>query len=234
MKAGIIDDTLEDIQVLKQYLEQYSKETNSLIEIRTFHSSIEFLECYQNDFDILFLDIEMPGTDGIETAKEIREKDSEVAIIFVTNMIQYAIRGYEVNAIDFMVKPVEYFNFTLKLEKAIHIVNQRVNQSLLIGSASDYRKIPIAEIMYIEKEKNYLAYHTTKGVFRERGTMTELRDKLSPFFFSESMTGCMVNLGFVDQVWKDEVYIGEDRLPISRRMKKQFVQDYVDYMGGNI
>lgn len=84
------------------------------MQIHPYYASVDFLEEYDSTYDIVFLDIEMPGSDGLTTAREIRGKDDAVAIIFITNMAQYAIHGYEVNAIDFMVKPVGYFNFAQK------------------------------------------------------------------------------------------------------------------------
>lgn len=234
MKIALIDDMQEDISRLEGYLKRYEKEKQRKLTVRSFLSSIEFLEQYQNNFDIIFLDIEMPGTNGVEVAKEIRQKDATVAILFVTNMIQYAICGYEVNAIDFMVKPVEYFNFTVKLEKAMGSVRRYESQSVLIGAGDELQRMRVSNIYYIEKDTNHLVYHTTKGVLRERGTMVELRERLSGMPFGECTAGCMVNFEHVELIHKDYVQAGEDMIPLSRRMKKTFIQEYLQYTGGNM
>ncbi len=122
MKVAVVDDVPRDAQLLVRYLQQFQGEQGISIQIVPFYSSIDFLEEYDGAYDIVFLDIEMPGSDGLTTAREIRNRDDAVAIIFITNMAQYAIRGYEVNAVDFMVKPVGYFNFSQKLAKAIRFL----------------------------------------------------------------------------------------------------------------
>ena len=234
MRIALVDDTKEDINLLAGYLERYQEEKKRKIEVHTFLSSIEFLEQYQNNFDIIFLDIEMPGTNGIEVAKEIRQKDSTVAILFVTNMIQYAICGYEVNAIDFMVKPVEYFNFTVKLEKAMGSVKRYESQSVLIGAGDELRRMKVSDIYYIEKDTNHLVYHTITGILRERGTMVELKERLAGMPFGECTAGSMVNFEHIELIHKDCIQVGEDTIPLSRRMKKTFIQEYLQYMGGNV
>lgn len=231
MKVAFIDDRENDIQILEGYLERYIKEKNENITVYLFLSSIEFLEQYHNDFDIIFLDIEMPGEDGLHVAREIRKKDTAVVILFVTNMIQYAICGYEVNALDFMVKPVEFFDFTVKLEKAINIVKRKKKQTLVIGKGDELQRVNIYDIMYVEKEKNNLVFHTVKEILYKRGSIADLKKYLEGAHFSECMSGCIVNLEYVDLIHKDSILIRGNTLPISRRMKKKFIQDYLEYAG---
>lgn len=234
MKIALIDDMQGDINILEGYLKKYEKEKGKKMVVRSFLSSIEFLEEYQNNFDIIFLDIEMPGTNGMEVAKEIRSKDSTVAIIFVTNMIQYAIHGYEVEAIDFMVKPVEYFNFTAKLEKAMSHVKKSKDQIIVIGSGDELQRVKTSDIRFIEKDTNHLVYHLMDGIIRERGTMVELKEHLKGMSFSESSSGCMVNLEHIEMIHKDYIKVGNDTLPLSRRMKKSFIENYLRYTGGRM
>ena len=234
MKIALIDDMQEDISRLEGYLKRYEKEKQRKLTVRSFLSSIEFLEQYQNNFDIIFLDIEMPGTNGMEVAKEIRSKDATVGIIFVTNMIQYAICGYEVNAIDFMVKPVEYFNFTAKLEKAMNYVKKYADQLVIIGSGDELQRVKASDIRFIEKDTNHLVYHLINGSIRERGTMLELKERLKGMPFSECSSGCMVNFEHIELIHKDYIKLGNDTLPLSRRMKKSFIESYLQYTGGTM
>ena len=110
MKIAIVDDTLEDRQLLTDYLKRYQQENNLQLIVHTFSSGLDLLGENREGYDILFLDIEMPGCDGLEVTQEIRQRDSAVSIIFVTSMAQYAIDGYQVNAFDFIVKPIGYYN----------------------------------------------------------------------------------------------------------------------------
>lgn len=232
MKVAVVDDTPSDAQRLVDYLERFRQEQRADIQTDVYHASVEFLEVYQPDYDVVFLDIEMPGSDGLQVAHEIRAKDTAVGIIFITNMAQYAIRGYEVNAIDFMVKPVGYYNFAEKLEKAIRFSQKRNRRYLLLRDEDGMNRVSTSEILYVEKDRDYLVYHTGLKNFRERGTMKDLKDKLSGLTFSECTSGILVNLSHVRRIGKETVCLGGETLPLSRRMKKSFTQDFIDYIGG--
>ncbi len=231
MKIAVVDDMQEDLQILETYLKRYIEENNAGLEVYSFRSSIEFLETYQSNYDIIFMDIEMPGENGLDTAREIRRKDNSAVILFVTNLIQYAICGYEVNAIDFMVKPVEYFDFTIKLEKAVNAARGRKKHTVLVSEGKEMRRILSEDILYVEKDKNNLVYHMISGSLRERGTIADLKRRLPEKQFSECMTGVLVNLGRVDLIYRDTITVGGEVIPVSRRMKKRFIQDYMDFSG---
>jgi two-component system response regulator LytT len=234
MRIAVVDDNSDDLNLLSQYLATYKKKSFVQLDIQVYHSGLDLLEEYDANFDVLFLDVEMPGVNGMDLAKEIRRVDESVGIIFVTNMAQYAIKGYEVNAIDFMIKPITYFNFTQKLEKAIYFSKNREEKELLLNTENGIMRMKVSCIYYIEKNKNYLLYHTKKGVFTERGTMQTIRRELEGNTFYECMTGCLVNLKFVQKIGRDSVFLETEELPMSRRMKKEFIQHFADYIGGNI
>lgn len=232
MRAAIVDDDVKDRERLYEFLQRYQKETGTQIRAELFPGSLEFLERFRADFDIIFLDIEMPGMDGLETAHEVRRTDEAAGIIFITNMAQYAIRGYEVNAIDFMVKPVNYYNFADKLKRAIDFSARRARMDIVLKREDEIVRMPVSDLIYAEKDGNNLVYHTRSGEFRERGTMQGLKAKLSSAPFSECISGCLVNLAHVEKLGKDTVLVDGQELPVSRRMKKEFVRSFMDYVGG--
>lgn len=234
MKVAVLDDTIEDAQRLWDYINQFQEQQNCPIQTDVYHSSLDFLEEYHSQYDVIFLDIEMPGEDGLKVAHEIREKDTSVGIIFVTNIAQYAIHGYEVNAIDFIVKPVGYFLFAEKLEKAIRFAQRRKKHDLVVNDEDGIYRIPIEEVFYIKKERNDLIYYTSQGELRERGTIRIMKEKLAGLAFEECNSGCLVNLSQVRRIGKENITVGTFSLPLSRRMKKQFTQSYIDYLGGGI
>lgn len=93
-------------------------------------------------------------------------------------------------------------------------------------------RVSTSEILYVEKDRDYLVYHTSLKNFRGRGTMKDLKGKLSGLTFSECTSGILVNLSHVRRIGKETVSLGEETLPLSRRMKKAFTQDFIDCIGG--
>lgn len=233
MRIAVVDDSKEDAGCITAYLERYEKEHNQKFHTKVYYASFDFLEEYHGDYDVIFLDIEMPGSNGLEVAREIREKDQSVGIIFITSLAQYAIDGYEVQAIDFMVKPVGYYNFSMKLEKAFRFIETHKEQDVLISNKDGIIRIAASDILYIEKDRDYLLFYTRHGCFKTRGSMKEIKDKLQSLPFAECSSGCLINLNYVRRVGKDSVILTSDQeLPLSRRLKKLFAQDYIRFMGG--
>lgn len=233
MRIAVVDDSIEDAQRIAGYLEQFQAEHHLNFQIKVFYASFDFLEEYHGNYDVIFLDIEMPGSDGLEAAREIRKRDRTVGIIFITSLAQYAIDGYEVQAIDFMVKPVGYYNFSVKLEKAFRFIESRREQDILITNKEGIVRIMVSEILYIEKDRDYLVIHTKDGCFRTRGSIKEIKDKIGMLPFSECTSGCLIHLDYVKRVGKENVVLTSGQeLPLSRRQKKQFTQDYINFVGG--
>lgn len=233
IRIGLVDDDLDHLQLMKTFLIRYEKEEKIGVSIKEFHNGLNFVEDYDGTLDVVFLDIEMPLMDGMTAARKIREKDPALGIVFVTNMAQYAIHGYEVNAIDFIVKPVSYYVFADKLNKAIRFSQLNAEKDFVIQSDDSIVKVTCSQIIYIEKDKNYLVFHTRQGIYRSRGTMSELEESLHKEGFSACINGCLVNLKYVTKIEKDMVWVEEQPLPITRRRKKEFKEDFMRYLGGD-
>lgn len=234
IRIGLIDDDREHTELMKGFLHRYEKEEGLTFRITEFYDGLNFVEDYHGDLDVVFLDIEMPLLNGMDAAKKIREKDEALAIIFITRMVQYAVQGYSVNAVDFIVKPVSYFVFADKLRKALQFRRLNEQKSFLLRTEDSTVKVTTAQILYVEKEKNYLIYHTKKGDYRVRGTMRAVEEELLKEGFSCCMSGCVVNLRYVEGVDKSMAWVGEKGLPISRHKYKKFMEDFLRYLGGDL
>ena len=110
IRVAIVEDEAAVRDQLMGYVQRYMRQYNAQIEVTMFTDGVEILEGYRPVYDIIFLDVEMQHLDGMETASRIRALDSDVLLIFITNMAQYAIKGYEVDALDYVLKPVSYLS----------------------------------------------------------------------------------------------------------------------------
>lgn len=109
IRIAIVEDETVYKEQLIEYLKEFEQERSETLKIDTFSDGDEIVENYQAQFDIILMDIQMNFMDGMSAAEEIRKIDSEVVIIFITNLAQYAIKGYEVDALDYILKPISYF-----------------------------------------------------------------------------------------------------------------------------
>lgn len=121
IKIAIVEDEQLYAKQLHEYLRKYEKENGEAIEVTIYSDGDQIVEKYQSQYDIILMDIEMKFMDGMSAAEEIRKIDTEVVIIFITNMTQYAIRGYAVDALDYVLKPVSYFALSQRLNRAIGV-----------------------------------------------------------------------------------------------------------------
>lgn len=131
-RIAVVDDQPDMRQQLCSMIDQYSRENNCMLEVTAFSDGAQVITNYCKGFDIIFLDIEMPELGGMDAAERIRTVDPDVVLVFVTNMAQYAIRGYEVDALDFVLKPVNYYQFSTKLARALQRVQRRKGGQIAI------------------------------------------------------------------------------------------------------
>ena len=182
--------------------------------------------------DLLFLDVEMPQLEGMETARRIRAMDSEVQLIFITNMAQYAIKGYAVGALDYVLKPVPYFAFSQQLQKAVNQLAKRTRHYLAVPVDGGMRQLDDATIYYIESEGHRVHFYTEDGDFSAPGALKALEEKLAGRLFARCNSGYLVNLAQVSGVQQNTVQVGPHELQISRPKRRAFLAALADYIGG--
>ena len=240
INIALIDDNLNDLNTLKSFIDKYteSDELDSHIEVNitTYNDPTLFLNENNFKYDLIFLDIEMPKINGISLAKRIREKDSNVGLVFITNMAQYAINGYEVSAIDYILKPLDYYDFALKFNKIINFVKRNISNYIYLKSVeNNLIKVDVNEIIYVEIFSHYLLYHLENREIKVRGTISEAENNLSNYYFSRISKSFLINLKHVINIKLDNVLLtGNIELIISRLRKKDFLEAFYKYLGGGL
>ncbi len=233
LRIAIVEDEASCAEQLKEYIERYGRENDRTFEVLRFADGSEILQDYQPRYDIILLDIEMPKVTGMDAAKAIREHDDNVVLMFITNMAQYAIRGYSVGALDFVMKPVSYYTFQLKFGRAIQRVVKRRNEEILLTLPDRIQRVGVRSIYYVEVQDHMLHYHTEQGEYVLRGTLQNAEKQLAPYNFAKCNHWYIVNLMYVEQVRKDKVVVAGHELDISRRARGAFLNALTDYMGGS-
>ena len=119
MRIAVVEDEQEQRDLLSGYIQKFAQETNTQHTVDLFENGLKLLEDFKPEYDIILLDIEMPGINGMETAEQIRALDENVVLMFITNMAQYAVGGYSVGALDFVLKPINYTTFSIRFSRAV-------------------------------------------------------------------------------------------------------------------
>ena len=231
LSIAVVDDEKVFSDRLCRFIKQYERETGAETAVTCFQDGIDITEDFKSKWDIIFLDIQMKHLDGLAAAKRIRACDSDVIIIFVTTMAQYAINGYEVDAFDYILKPLEYPQFVLRMKKAVKEVEKRKNHSFVyLKKWSDWVKVSTDDILYIEVNGHTLKYVTTEETYEKRARIGDAEEELAGQPFSRCSLSYLVNLKRIDRISKDTVIIGPYVLAISRNRKKEFLQAFTDYL----
>lgn len=232
--VAIVEDETEYQNQLKEYLEKYGQEHNLDFQISVFGDGEEILDGYVPRYDVILLDIEMPKVNGMDTAERIRTMDESVVLMFITNMASYAIRGYGVGALDFVMKPINYYTFSMKMTRVLKRVKQQEQKTILLTLQDGVKKLELNEIYFIEVQNRMLYYHTVDGDYIVRGTMQAAESMLAEYPFAKCNHWYLVNLMHVKQTKGGMVTVGPFELEISRRNKTSFLKALTEYMGGNV
>jgi len=229
--VAIVEDEKCYADQLRQFVIRYGEQSGQEFIITAFRDGDDILRCYKSQFDIILLDIKMTFIDGLTTAEEIRRMDPEVVIMFITNLEQYAIRGYAVDALDDVLKPVSYFAFAQRLERAIIRMKRREKQYMAIKIRGETQKLDIDEIWWVESQDHWLIFHTVRGKYKTKCTLRDVEEKLRMYNFIRCNKGYLANLKYVDSIENGCAMIQGEPLLISRPRKKEFMEALTNYIG---
>lgn len=234
LHIAIVEDEKEFAEQIIGYLEKYEQDNGAEIRMSVFTDGAQILDNYQPIYDIILLDIEMPQVNGMEAAERIREQDGDVVLMFITSMAKYAIRGYAVGALDFVMKPINYFTFSAKLTRAIKRADKRERVQILLNLPDKVKPLNLEQIYYVEVQSRMLHYHTDEGEYVVRGTMQSVEKQFESHHFTKCNHWYMVNLRYVSEVRGNVAVVAGNELEISRRNKTAFLSALTGYVGRNL
>lgn len=234
IKIAIVEDEHSYVNTLKNYLDRYGQEHSVSFQIQAFTDGLDIVSDYTAAYDIILLDIQMKHLDGMKTAQKIRELDEDVIFIFITSSARFAVEGYAVDALGYILKPVPYLSFSQILSKAVRrIKKEKEVHYVSIESESGTMRLNTDSIHYVESRLHHILLHTEKGDFITPGPMKRMEEALKPFGFAKCHNAYLVNLRHVaGSLPNDVVLFSGEQIPVSRARKKSFMDCLTDYLGG--
>lgn len=231
-RIAIVEDDPLFIVQLKDYIQKYRAESGEAFQIICFSDGESILDQYTPSYDLILMDIQMKLINGLDAAKEIRKTDKKVVIVFVTNSIQHAMHGYSVSALDYIVKPVNYFKFSQMLKRAIEVISEERDEKFMMlrTNTGVIIRMMLRQIYYIESRHHYLVYVTKQGEYIVRGILSDCGNALTPYGFFRVQKSFVINMKMVEQVKADSCVINGTEIAISRAKKREFMQEILKYM----
>jgi DNA-binding LytR/AlgR family response regulator len=222
IRIAICDDDEKMQNNLKTAITDWAMSKDIYITVELIKSAEEFLMIWpETSFDLAFLDIEMNAISGVELAKIIRKQNDNMLIVFVTSHSQYVLRGYDVNAMHYLIKPVSMSKLLPILDKAYTICKSQQSTALVISDNASKTKLQYSNINYITVQSHDVSIYTNEKTYVERLPINKLVNIL-PDYFIRIHRSHIVNLYKVDVLYKEALVLSSgEKLPISRNNYKQ-------------
>ncbi|MCM1118940.1 MAG: LytTR family DNA-binding domain-containing protein [bacterium] len=231
LKIAICDDDADQRAYLADVTGLWAKRNRHLTELRQYADADAFLfdYCEEKDYDILLLDIEMPGMNGIELARAVRRESSAVQIIFITGYYEYFSDGFDVSALHYLIKPADEHKLCAVLDRAAENLSYRQRSVLLSTSEGDI-KVSLADILYLEAQNVYVVVHTTRGNYRVRTALGKFSEQLDDTFFKVHRS-FVVSLKYIRKITRADIAMTNgDTVPVSRGLYDTVHQALIRYL----
>lgn len=232
IRVALVEDFQPQIERMTQILKQIQDEEKLSIEISVFRDGETFASYAPHAFDLALLDIQMDKLDGMEAARRVRLQDEEMIIIFITNLAQYAIQGYAVQALDFILKPVNPGQFREKFIKAIRRIEKKQNEKrICVKSGAGSVWLTLSEISFVEIVSRHLEIHTPAQVLCCNDSLQNFEKQLDERFY-RCHVAYLVNMDYVRQVGKSTARIDDDgEVLVSKYRRREFMEALTRHLG---
>ena len=233
-RIAICDDNTADASYVQDILQGWSSDRNAAIQVDVFHSAESFLFRYAEDkaFDILLLDIEMGGIDGVSLAKRIRQDNEAVQIIFITGFPDYIADGYDVAALHYLMKPVSGEKLYTVLDRAVSGL-AKTGRVLLLPVAGEILRLPVDQVQYVEAFSHSAAINTALSAIEVKLPLAEIEQMLGDGFI-RCHRSYLVGLKFISRLSRNEVILDSGKvLPLSRSAAQTVHKAFISYYTGD-
>lgn len=231
IKCAICDDEPHMVQEISNHLSQYMNEKQiTSYCVNSFSSGRSLLEngC---DFDVIFLDIQMEQPDGMETAKILRQRKNHSLLIFVTVLKEYVFDAFEVEAYDYLIKPLDRGHFNKTMDRAVRTLEQRAAKSIAVWRGASCEIILLAQIVYCEVQGRKIYIHQNDGKITDYYEKLEDLERRMDGRFFKCHRSYLVNLEYVRGCHSGQVILPQgDKIPVSRLRERDLTQALLRYM----
>ena len=231
IKVIIVEDEEAEFRQLEENLLRFGSMNDVNFRISWFSNGEDFLEDY-TEADLIIMDINLPHSNGMKIARELRKLDSKVPLIFVTTLMKYAIKGYEVKALDYILKPVNYARLSSLLKEVLSEIEKNKESVIWVKTSDGLSKLYTNSIQYITIKEHLLVYYTETEQIYAWGTLKQIQQEL-PDKFVRCNHACIVNFDYITSINNNEIEVanGKASILISREKKKEFLNKFNLYIG---
>ena len=225
---SICEDNQQDADQFIRYLNQAGTDLNVTVHITHYPDGVSFLNHFNSAVGIVFLDVNLPDMSGGDIAAEIRRRDPQVYLVFISQYTETISIGYEFEAKNYLLKPFHYHSICAELQRYIRIENTMPKPYFLLGHKDAVQKVYYSKLYYIEKQNRKLVFHYDGQTFAHTGNLSDYEQLLPQPMFYRSCNSHIVNLQFVSTLIPDinrysiKLVTGEI-IPLSRDRKKDFL-----------
>lgn len=233
LRVAVIDDEAEQRRLIEGFLQRFAREQKREISIDVYCNGFDFLSVFDQRYDAVFLDIQMPDANGIQVAEEIRAVDQRVKIVFITNLGQYAVQGYAVRAMDFIVKPLDWDSFNAKMLRFCRDYDEEQPRFITIHNADGLVRLRTDRIVFAELVNRKLHVHTLDGEYSVYESLTDFEKKLDDDKrFFRCHASAVVSLMYVERVTGQGALVPGGEVPVSKQKRTAFMQALTSQLAG--
>ena len=229
-----VEDSPETKDLAIDFISRYEKERGISFDARFYTSAEDFLAHYDHQYQAIFMDVLLGEgrMDGMNAAAKLREIDEAVPLLFVTNMAKLVYKGYEVKAFDYILKPVTYPQFVMKMDRLLQELDRNAANNVVIETHAGVAVIDVKKLVYIEVVSHKITYHLIDTTIEVNDSLKNCIKTFAPYHFMQCNKCYLINPSFVRRIENYNLFIGDEVLLISHPRKKEFVEQFMDYMLG--